>query len=95
MTSKFFRLGSAGSNIFRLRLNLNSARLRLKRFSANFCGFGSGAQVYQETEWVYSCKDTGLVHHVSRLFTFLFAVLVKQRHGQEMPLAFLETEQPK
>jgi len=34
MTSKFFRLGSAGSNIFWLRLNWNSARLRLKRFSA-------------------------------------------------------------
>ena len=31
---KFFWLGSAGSNIFRLRLNWNSARLRLKRSSA-------------------------------------------------------------
>ena len=34
MTSKFFRLVSAGSNIFRLLLNYNSARLRFKRFSA-------------------------------------------------------------
>ena len=34
MTSKFFWLDSAGSNIFQLRLNWNLAQLWFKRFSA-------------------------------------------------------------